>query len=303
MRFALWPSFDRSWEETLTVARFAADNGYASFWYADHLMPDRPDGTPDPGDALDCWTVLAGVAALVPRVRLVSMVSPLTIHHPVVLAKRATTVDHISAGRVVLGLGAGWQVNEHASYGFDLLDPGPRVSRFAEGIEVIHRLLREDSVTFDGRAFTLRDAPFSPKPLQQPLPLLVGTKSPRMFRLAARFAAEYNTWGNPDLAGKRLEGLQRGCAAEGRDPDTIARSVQAVVLLTRSQAELDALGEFATQPNVLAGSPEQLQDSLGRYVELGFDEFALPDFTLGPDPAARADKLAEIHAEVISPLM
>ncbi len=303
MQFALWPSYDRSWEETLTLARFAEQNGYQSFWYADHMMPDRADGTPDPGDALDCWTVLAGVAAAVPRVRLVSMVSPLTIHHPVVLAKRATTVDHISGGRAVLGLGAGWQVNEHACYGFELPGPGPRVSRFAEGIEIIHGLLREPSFTFAGSAFTITDGPFSPKPVQSPLPILVGTKGPRMMRLTAVYAQEWNTWGAPELAGTRLADLRAACAAEGRDMATMRTSAQALVMLTHSQKELDDLADFAKAPNVIAGSAQQIQETIGGYVALGIDEFALPDFTLGDTPEARADKLAEIHQTVIAPLM
>ncbi len=303
MKFALWPAYDRSWDETLTLARFAEQNGYQSFWYADHMMPDRADGTPDPGDALDCWTVLAGVAAVVPRVRLVSMVSPLTIHHPVVLAKRATAVDHISGGRAVLGLGAGWQVNEHAAYGFELPGPGPRVSRFAEGIEIIHGLFREPSFSFAGKSFTITDGPFSPKPVQSPLPILVGTKGARMLRLTARFAQEWNTWGNPDLAGTRLADLRAACADEGRDMATMRTCAQAMVFLTSSQKELDDLGDFAKAPNVIAGSASALQEILGAYVELGFDEFAVPDFTLGDTPAARADKLAEVHDTIIRPLM
>ena len=303
MEFALWPSFDRSWEETLALARFAEQHGYRSFWYADHLMPDRADGSPDPGDALDCWTVLAGIGAAVPRVRLVSMVSPLTINHPVALAKRATTVDHISGGRAVLGLGAGWQVNEHATYGFDLLSPGPRVSRFAEGLEIIHSLLREATTTHEGTAFTILDAPFSPKPVQAPLPILVGTKGPRMMRLTARFAQEWNTWGAPELAGTRLAALITACHDEGRDLSTLRLSAQAMVMLTHSQAELDALGDFAKAPNVIAGSADQLQATIGQYPNLGFHEFAVPDFTLGATPEARADAMAKIHDTVIRPLM
>ncbi len=188
MDFAVWPAYDRSWEETLALAQFAERNGYRSFWYADHMMPDRPDGTPDPGDAYDCWTILAAVGAVVPRVRLVSMVSPLTIHHPAVLAKRATTVDHISGGRAVLGLGAGWQVNEHACYGFDLLEAGPRVARFAEGIEIIHRLLRDESTTFAGKSFTNKHTHDGNQPdrSETPAPLLLRRPPSVLFRQCAR---------------------------------------------------------------------------------------------------------------------
>ncbi len=97
MKFSVWPSYDRTWDETLALARWAEGAGMDGFWFADHLMPFRADGSPDPGDALECWTVLTAVGAVVPRVRLVSMVSPVTIHHPVLLAKRAITADHSSA--------------------------------------------------------------------------------------------------------------------------------------------------------------------------------------------------------------
>ena len=303
MDFAVWPAFDRSWEETLALARFAEGNGYQSFWYADHMMADRADGTPDPGDAYDCWTVLAGVGAVVPRVRLVSMVSPLTIHHPAVLAKRAATVDHISGGRAVLGIGAGWQVNEHACYGFELPPPGVRVSRFAEGIEIIHGLLRDESTNFAGKAFTITDGPFAPKGAHGPLPILVGAKGARMLRLTARYAQEWNTWGNPQQAASRLADTHAACAAEGRDPATLRTSVQAMILLSPSPAELDELGELVASPNVITGSAQELQDIIGSYVGLGFDEFAVPDFTLGDTPAERADKLAQIHDTIIRPLM
>lgn len=302
MKFSLWPSYDRTWDETLATARFAEEHGYHSFWYADHLMPHRDDGTPDPGDALECWSVLSAVGALVPRVRLVSMVSPVTIHHPVLLAKRATTVDHISGGRAVLGMGAGWQVNEHAAYGFDLPAPGPRVSRFAEAIEIVHRLLRDDTVSFAGQHYSLADAPFSPKPVS-PLPILVGTGSPRMLRLTARWAQEWNTWGDPTTVAQRTEAFMAACAAVDRDPGTIRRSAQALVFLVRTETEREALAPFAASGRALVGTAGELTDLLGRYVELGVDEFAIPDFTLGPTREARADALATLHDEVFRSLM
>jgi len=302
MHFSLWPSYDRSWDETLARARFAEANGYHSFWYADHLMPHTADGTPDPGDALECWTVLSAIGALVPRVRLVSMVSPVTIHHPVLLAKRATTVSHIAGGRAVLGLGAGWQENEHTAYGFELAAPKPRVDRFAEAIEIIHRLLREDAVSFAGRYYQLADAPFAPKPIGT-LPLLVGTGSPRMLRLTARFADEWNTWGDPTTVGERTTAFRAACESVGRDPDSIRRSAQALVFLVKTDAEREALAPFAASGRALVGSADELVQLLGGYIDLGVHEFAIPDFTLGATTEARADALAALHDQVFSQLM
>jgi alkanesulfonate monooxygenase SsuD/methylene tetrahydromethanopterin reductase-like flavin-dependent oxidoreductase (luciferase family) len=291
MKFSVWPSYDRSWDETISLARWAEAAGFDGFWYADHLMPFRADGTPDPGDALECWTVLTAVGALVPRVRLVSMVSPVTIHHPVLLAKRAITADHVSGGRVVLGLGAGWQENEHAAYGFDLPAAGPRVDRFEEAIQVVRSLRDDVATTFAGTYYSLQDAPCAPKPTGA-LPLLVGTGSPRMSRITARWADEWNTWGDPAEVGRRTERFLAACDVVGRDPGTVRRSAQALVFLGK------ATDEFVVDRS-LSGSDEQLVDALNRYVALGVDEFAIPDFTLGETAAARADALAHLHANVL----
>lgn len=300
MDFAVWPSFERDWEETLALARWSESAGFRSYWYADHLMPNTDDGSPDPGRAFECWTVLTAVGALVPRIRLTSMVSPVTIHHPVVLAKRATTLDHITGGRVTLGIGAGWQVNEHAAYGFDLPEPGPRVTRFAAALEAVHHLLREPTVTLERDGMALRGAPFEPKPVQQPLPVLVGTGSPRMSRITAKWADEWNTWGDPDLVAQRTAVFLRACEAEGRDPSTVRRSAQAMVFLVDDESAAERLGPHVPAGRSLVGTASQLVDQLGRYVEQGLHEFAVPDFTLGDSPAQRADTYARLHAEVLS---
>jgi alkanesulfonate monooxygenase SsuD/methylene tetrahydromethanopterin reductase-like flavin-dependent oxidoreductase (luciferase family) len=291
MKFSVWPSYNRSWDETIALARFAEANGFDGFWYADHLMPYTVDGTPDPGDAHECWTVLAAVGALVPRLRLVSMVSPVSIHHPVLLAKRAITADHVSGGRAVLGLGAGWQENEHSAFGFDLLDAGPRVSRFEEAIQIVRGLRDEDATTLHGTYFDLTDAPCAPKPVGA-LPLLVGTGSPRMLRLTAKWADEWNTWGAPDEVAVRLQRFHVACEAVGRDPGTMRRSVQALVHLGDPDPE-------SPPARTISGSSAELVEQLNRYVEMGVHEFAVLDDPLGESPQERLDNLARFHAEVI----
>lgn len=302
MKFSLWPSYERPWSEILDLATSIERNGWHALWYADHFMTQNDDDSAGEGPALECWSMLAAVAAAVPRLRLASMVSPVTIHHPVVLAKRATTVDRISDGRVVLGLGAGWQVNEHAAYGFELPQPRQRVDRFAEAIEVIHRLTRDARTTFDGSYYRITDAPFEPKPVQQPLPLLVGTGSPRMLRLTATWADEWNTWGDPDLIEQRTAAFRAACDAVGRDPSTIRRSAQALVFLTKDDATRDKLRARVPADRSLVGGPSEMIDLLGRYVEQGVDEFAVPDFTLGATPEARRDVIDRFWSEVASAL-
>ncbi len=298
MQFSVWPSYDRSWSETLSLAMWAEQSGFLSFWYADHLMSQAEDG--ESGDAHECWTVLAAIGALVPRVRLVSMVSPVTIHHPVLLAKRATTTDHISGGRAVLGLGAGWMVEEHSAYGFELPEPGPRVTHFAEAIEIVHRLFREDSVTFHGSSYQLTEAPLAPKPVNGTLPLLVGTGSPRMLGLTARWAQEWNTWGDPDEVGRRTERFVTACESVGRDPASMHRSAQALVFYAPTAAARTAMEPRAVVGRSLIGGAQELIDQLARYAELGVDEFAIADFTLGETPEERRETYETLHSDVLS---
>lgn len=302
MDFSVWPSFSRPWSEVADLARLAETLGWHGFWYADHLMPNTEDGTPADGDALECWSVLAGLAAVTSRIRLGSLVSPVTFHHPVVLAKRATTVDHISGGRAVLGLGAGWQVNEHACIGVELPAPGVRVDRFAEAIEVVSRVLREPRVSTDGSFFRATDLPFEPKPVQARLPVMVGTSSPRMSRLAARWADEWNTWGDPTLVRERTAMVNEACAREGRDPASLRRSAQAMIFVAHDAAAVAGLRERAPEGRSLVGGAAELVDQIGSYRELGIDEFIVPDFTLGATPAERLDTYAFLHEEVVGAL-
>ncbi len=297
----MWPSFERSWDEVLDMARWAEGCGLHGLWFADHFMPQTDDNSAAAGATLECWTVLAAVGAVVPRLRLTSMVSPVTIHHPVVLAKRAVTVDQITGGRAVLGIGAGWQINEHAAYGFELPAAGERVSRFAEAIEVIHRLLHDQRATFNGKTYRLDNAPFDPKPHH--LPILVGTGSPRMMRITARWADVWNTWGDPVQIAERTAQWLEACAAVDRDPATVRRCAQAMVFITDNDDTRDRLRARAPTGRSLVGGTAELIDMIGSYVDAGVDEFAIPDFTLGRTPEARREMMERLRSEVLAPFM
>ena len=301
MKFSIFPSYERAWPELVDLARFAQRTGWHGIWFADHFMQQTDDDTVADGPSAECWTVLAALAATVPTIHLTSMVSPVTIHHPVVLAKRATTVDQISGGRAVLGLGAGWQINEHDAYGFELRAPGDRVTHFEEAIEVIHRLLHENRSTFDGRWYRLSDAPFDPKP--QHLPLLVGTGSPRMMRITARWADCWNTWGDPAQLRDRTAMFRAACAAVGRDPDGVRRSAQAMVFLTDGDVARDRLRATAPEGRSLVGSPAELVELIGTYVDAGVDELAIPDFTLGRTSERRMATYERLRDEVLAAFM
>jgi probable F420-dependent oxidoreductase len=295
VKFSLWPQNNRAPVDLLREARAAEDAGWYGVWLADHYMPNTGDATPARGDVYECWALLPALAAVTKRVRIGTLVSPTSVHHPALLAKRASAIDQLSAGRMVLGLGAGWQINEHHAYGIELEPPGKRVSRFEEAIQIVRSLLSEDSTTFHGACYDIDDAPCDPKPVQSPLPLLVGTRSPRMLRITARHANEWNTWGAPQEAAANRAALVETCDKVGRDPATIWTSANALV-------DLDG-GSPPPGRAALAGSAQHLVDQFGRYAELGFDEFILPDWNLGADNSERADRLARIKTEVIDQLI
>jgi probable F420-dependent oxidoreductase len=293
VKFSLWPRNDRTPADLLEEVRAAEASGWHGVWLADHYMPNTGGAAPARGDTYECWALLPALAAVTGRIRIGTLVSPTSVHHPALLAKRAATIDRLSGGRMVLGLGAGWQINEHLAYGIELEAPGKRVSRFEEAIGIVRSLLAEDSTTFHGEFYNFTDAPCDPKPIQSPLPLLVGTRGPRMLRIAARHASEWNTWNAPDLAGRRTA-LVEACGKAGRDPATVWTSVNSLM-------ELDGTTPPAGRP-VMTGTAQQLLDQLGRYADLGFDEFVLPDWNLGTGQAERADNLARIKTEVLDQL-
>lgn len=296
MRFSIWPSSTQSWDDFHDAAAHAARTGWDGVWAADHFMPavapsDRP--------MLECFTVLSAVAASVPRLRIGSLVAGNTYRHPAVLANMVATLDHVSGGRTVLGLGAGWQENEHAAYGIEFYDLPGRLARLDEACEVVRRLLDDVRSDFHGRFYTLVDAPAEPKPVQAHLPLLVGGGGERVtLRIVARRADEWNTWGVPEVLAAKGAVLERHCEAIGRDPAEIARSAQVLI-------DLDGAGSVSQMPHrraypTVSGGAAQLQDVLRAYEEANVGEFVLPDWNLGKG-AARREAMDRFMEEVAAP--
>ncbi len=302
MKFSVWPNMSHDPAEVFDTARWAEAAGWHGIWYADHYMPNTGDETTEPGDTHECWAMLPAIAAVTERVRVGSLVAPTSVHHPAVLANRAATIDHISDGRMVLGLGAGWQINEHRAYGIELEPPKQRVDRFDEAIQIIRSLLGQDRTTFDGAVYSITDAPADPAPIQSPLPILVGTGGKRMMKITARFADEWNTWGGPEMAGGAHGRFETACESVDVDPGAKWTSVQALVFVTDddAQAEQVLAGPMGTRS--IAGPPDRLVETLGQYVDQGFDEFIVPDFNLGTTPEARRDALERINESVVAQL-
>lgn len=225
MQFGLFlAQHRRDWTQIAEEFRLADELGYDHAWGHDHFVSTGKEGPED--KMLEAWTVLAGVAALSTRVRLGVLVTGNTYRHPAMLAKQAVTVDHVSQGRLILGLGAGWHEQEHEMFGYPFPSARERVDRFEEAVQVIQLLQTEQRASFDGRYYQLRDAIFEPKPVQRPrIPLLVGTASPRMIGITARYADMWDVAAHvEDLEGK-VRGLNEACERAGRDPETIRRCV------------------------------------------------------------------------------
>ncbi|MFM9037702.1 MAG: LLM class flavin-dependent oxidoreductase [Actinomycetota bacterium] len=298
--FAVWPTPQRSWNEIRDLARWADDGPWTSIWFADHFMPNTEDGSPKDGPVEECWSIIAALAAVTSRLRIGSLVSPTTFRHPAVLANAAATIDRIAGGRLILGIGAGWQVNEHQAYGVDMLEPADRVDRFEEAIVVIRSLLDNKRTNFAGRHFRITDAPCDPKPIGDPLPILVGTGGPRMTAITARHANEWNTWGTAETAAERIAVLRQACDKVGRDPSTIRCSVQGMFFVAKDDASAERIRAAAPADRAVIGTIERFVDEVGRYAELGYDEVIFPDFTLGPTPEARLDTYGRIGEALVS---
>ena len=289
MHFSVWPNPGRDVEEILDLARLADDLGWFSFWFADHYMTNSGSTELVEGGVHEAWSILPAVAMATSKIRLGPLVAPTSIHHPSLLANRAATIDHLSNGRMVLGMGAGWQINEHHAYGIELEAPGPRVSRFEESIQIVRSLLDNAHTDFQGDFYTFTNAPSDPKPIQAKLPIVVGTGGPRMCRITARHAQEWNTWGAPEMAKDRRTTYTAACENVGVDPSSLHTSVQAMFFITEDQAKIDAIKAGDTGERSIAGSVAFIVDQIGEFVEMGFDEIIVPDFTLG---ATREDRFA-----------
>jgi F420-dependent oxidoreductase-like protein len=244
-----------TWEQWLALAEAAERSGLEGLFRSDHytLMGDEPG-------ALDAWATLAALAARTSRIRLGSMVSPVTFRHPTVVAKCATTVDHVSGGRVELGLGAGWMEDEHRAYGFDFPPIAERVEMLAEQVEIVHRLWEDDRLTFEGRHYRYDGARGIPKPVQRPHPpLIVGGAARRgTVEPAVRWADEYDTtFVSPEECERRRRRLDEACERAGRDPATLRFSLMTNVIVGADRDELRARARPVMAMTGADGDPDE----------------------------------------------
>ena len=250
------------WTDLLAIARRAEDVGFDSLWIPDHLI--LRSGARTHG-AWECWSLLSAIAAATRRVELGTIVLSTSFRNPALLAKMADTLDEISGGRLILGLGAGWHEPEYTAFGFPF---DHRASRFEEAFTIIRTLLREGRIDVAGRYYQARECELLPRgPRPQGPPLLVGTRGARMLRLTARGADLWNGWlvtqGNdPALVAPLREALDTACVEIGRDPATLARTVG---------VRVDQVGGGTTWPlpEAIGGTPEEIASALRAFAREG----------------------------------
>ncbi|MGE5336084.1 MAG: LLM class flavin-dependent oxidoreductase [Nitrososphaerota archaeon] len=228
---------DVTWQDWLALAGACEANGVGTMFRSDHYL--SVDDRRERG-SLDAWGTITALGAVTERLRLGTLVSPATFRHPAVLAKAAVTADHVSGGRVEVGIGAGWWEREHELYGFELPEVGPRMAALEEQMQIVRGHWGEGPFSFDGERYAARRLDARPKPVQRSLPLILGAKGgPRSLRIGARWADEYNTVMSTaeEIADLRRR-LDEACEREGRDPATLPLSMMTGWLVGADRAEL-----------------------------------------------------------------
>jgi probable F420-dependent oxidoreductase len=290
---------DVRWSELLDMTRAIEDLGFDSVWVGEHLLyrwEDRPARGP-----WEAWTLLAAIAASTTRIELGPLVACTNFHNPALLAKQAATIDELSGGRFVLGLGAGWNETEFRAYGYPY---DHRIDRFEEAFTIIRTLLREGAIDFDGRWYQARDCELLPRgPRPAGPPLMIGSKGPRMLRATMAHADAWNAWYNdtenrPEGIGPMRDLVDAACREVGRDPTEVERTVAVLVRMPGGSGRLQGvLAHGQLRPH--SGEPVELAGALRSYARqgIGHVQLVLDPITL-ESIATVAPVLAELDGEV-----
>jgi F420-dependent oxidoreductase-like protein len=290
------------WPELREAVVRAEDRGFDSLWVDDHLLADEGDWH---DGKLEGWTTLAAVAASTTRARLGLMVAANTFRNPGLTAKLATTLDHMSGGRAILGLGGGWFEREHDAFGIDFGGGfGERLDRLGEAVPLVRRLLDGERITHDGTWYRFQDAVCEPRPIQPRLPILIGGTGPRKtIPIVARHADLWNAYGSPSQLAASDAILRAACDAVGRDEREIERTFNGNVVIRDSRAEaarawtgwLEAHRPQSGEDRLNAfGTVEEVAGQLDRYRAAGFDHAVL--IFRSPFDLETMDRLPELRA-------
>jgi alkanesulfonate monooxygenase SsuD/methylene tetrahydromethanopterin reductase-like flavin-dependent oxidoreductase (luciferase family) len=306
MRFALMlePQQGLTYEDQLAAARLAEEVGFETFFRSDHYANFPGDAD---GPATDAWTVLAGLARDTERIGLGTLVSPVTFRHPGNFVKVVTTVDHMSGGRVEIGVGAGWNEEDHSRLGLAFPPIGERADLVEDELAILHGLLTEDDGwSYKGKRLTVTDARLRPRAVDRPERprehgrarpwILTGSDgSPRGYRIAAKYADEFNlTSSSPERTREKMLELDEACRAADRDPASLVRSAMVGVLVAdeaglparvTTALETFALRDVAPETWLagrrerwVVGTPDEARAMVRRYAEAGVERLMLQDF-------------------------
>lgn len=285
------------WNEIIAMARHAEAAGFDSLWFPEHLFFDLGAIAGNDEERLglwDCWSILTALGAVTTRVQIGTFVACTNFRNPALLAKMADTVDEITGGRLILGLGGGYHEPEFRAYGYPT---DHLVGRFEEALTIIHSLLRNNRLDFEGKYYTVRDCELQPRALRQGgPPILVGARKPRMLRLAARFADYWNTSyiQEPDKIAEERQKVDAACAKANRDPATLQRTVGMIVDLPGAYAGWlgDALRKYRFRfGSPVSGPPEEIASRLRAISQEGVGHVQL---FLEPNTMAGIDAFAPV---------
>ena len=282
------------WPELLDMARAIEATGFDSLWIGEHLLyrwPDRAARGP-----WEAWTLMAALAAITTRVAFGPLVACTGFHNPALLSKQAATIDEISGGRFILGLGAGWNETEFRAFGFPF---DHRVDRFEEAFTIIRTLLRDGAIDYEGRYYAARDCELLPRARPGGPPLLIGSNGPRMLRMTLPHVAAWNSWfadiGNRPAGVAALRArVDEACRDVGRDPAEVERTVAVMVRLPGGRGRLQ--GDYAPQQVApLEGPPEVIAETLRAFAREGIAHVQL---VLDPITIASIEALGPVLAEL-----
>lgn len=262
-----------SWAEQVEIARTAERVGFDSVWVGDHLLYDRP-GLPRTGP-WEAWSQLAGLAVATERVEIGPLVAATGFHAPTMLAKKAVTIDEMSGGRLILGLGSGWNQTEYDAFGFPF---DHRVARFEEAFHLIRRLVRGERITEAGTYYSVEDAEILPAGPRPTIPMMIGSNGPRMLSITLPHVDAWNAWwawfdNRPSGLAPVLADLDRACEDVGRDPVTLQRTVAVLVQLPEGGGR--AMGHDHATHNPITGTPPQIAEQLAEFADLGVGHIQL----------------------------
>lgn len=282
-----------SYQETRDIAQRAEANGFDSLWLYDHLLY-RPEGKPTVG-IWECWTFLSALAEATKRVELGALVLCNSFRNPAMLAKMAITADEVSQGRLIFGIGAGWNKPEYDAFGYPF---DHRVDRFEEALQIIRPLLKEGRVDFQGKYYQARDCEIRPGgPRPQGPPLMVGSFGERMLKLTAQYADLWNSgyYGQPDQLAEPRQNMERACQEVGRDPATLGVTAMLAVHFPDLSPKTP---DFDYPP--LSGSPEEIAQAMLGYHQAGVQHIMFHLVPYNLTSIARLEKALQFYRQQVN---